>query len=137
MPGSQHLFHGIDQAVGILQHDAVKTFALRLIELARLQRLQVKTDGGDRRLQLVRDRIDKAVMLFAAAHLAHQKNRVQGDTGDDESKKNDAKSDHSQLAPVNHPGDVERQRNGNRTGSEDDEKRNGLVAGCDRHKTAR
>ncbi len=97
MTGSQHLLHGIDQAVGILQHDAVETFALRLIEVARLQRLQVETDGGDRRLQLMRDRVDEAVMLFAAAHLAHQKNGVQGDSGDDESEENDAENDHSHI----------------------------------------
>jgi hypothetical protein len=110
--GSQYLLHGIDQTVGILQHDAVETLALRFIQVARLQRFQVKTDGGDRRLQFMSDSIDKAVMLFAAAHLAHQKYRVQGDPGDDESEEDNAKSDHPQLTPVDHPRDVERQREG-------------------------
>ena len=128
MAGSQHLLHGIDQAVGVLQHDAVETFALRLAEVARLQCLQVEADGGDRGLQLMRDCVDKAVMLFAAAHLAHQKNGVQGDSGDDESEEDNAENDHSHFTPANHPRDVECQRDGNRTGSEDDEERDGLVA---------
>ncbi len=52
-------------------------------------------------------------------------------------KKMNAENDHPHFPPANQPGDVESQREGNRTGSEDDEERDSPVAGGDRHKTAR
>ena len=82
--GLQHLFDGVLQAIGVLQHDAVELLALRVADLARLQRLEVEADRRDRRLQLVRDRVEEAVLLFGEAHFADQEHRVDDDAGDDQ-----------------------------------------------------
>ena len=57
--GLENLFDGREQAIAVVEHDAVELAALRLVQVPRLQRLQVKSDGGDRRLQLMRDGVDE------------------------------------------------------------------------------
>ncbi len=66
-----------EQAVAVFQHDPVKLFSLLFIHAARLQRFQVKPDGSDRRLQLMRDSVDEGIVLFITPDFAHQENRIQ------------------------------------------------------------
>src|SRR5437773_9974374 len=59
LPSLQNLFDSAEQAIGIVEHQAVELPALRLTHIAAFQGLQVKADGSNWRFQLVRDRIDK------------------------------------------------------------------------------
>ena len=109
--GAQHLFDGGQQAVAILQHDAVELLALGLVDRARLQRLQIQPDGGHRRLQLVRDRVDEGVVLFVAPDLPHQKDRVQHDAADDHRQQQDPQEQQDAGAPVQqNPADIQNSR---------------------------
>src|ERR1700681_963718 len=63
----QNLFDGVEEAVGIKQHQLVEVAPLFLAYFASLQGLQIKPDGGNRSFQFMRDGIDKAVMLLVAA----------------------------------------------------------------------
>src|SRR5271163_4636995 len=82
----QHLFDGMEQALGIEVHHFVELAALRLIYFASLQGLEVEADGSDRGLQVTSDGVDEAVMLLVAANLADQKNRIKNKTGYDGSE---------------------------------------------------
>ena len=42
--GAQHLFNGVLQAVGVLQHHAIELLPLRIADVARLQRFEVQPD---------------------------------------------------------------------------------------------
>jgi hypothetical protein len=77
----QDLFHGVQQAVGIEQHELVELAPLRFFHLAPLQGFEVEADGGDRRLQFVGDGVDEAVVLLVAANFADQKNRIEDEAG--------------------------------------------------------
>ena len=89
----------------------IELTTLRFGNIALLQRFKVKADGGDRGLQLVRDGVEKAVLLLVAADFAHQEDGVQDDAGDDESEEQDAQDEGNDFAPVEHdPTDIEHQR---------------------------
>src|SRR4029077_1537335 len=62
--GTQDLLYGPEQPVAFVQHDFIELFALRVVDGARLQSLEIKPDGRHRSLQLVGDRIDKSIVLF-------------------------------------------------------------------------
>src|SRR5207245_4128904 len=72
LPSLQNLFDSAEQAIGIVEHQAVELPALRLTHIAAFQGLQVKANGSNWRFQLVRDRIDKTIVLLVAADFAHQ-----------------------------------------------------------------
>ncbi len=69
--GTQHLLHGGHETIRILVHYAIKILALRFLDSTGLKRLQIQPNGRNRRLQLVSDRVDEAIVLFVAADLAH------------------------------------------------------------------
>ncbi len=120
--GAQHLLDGVLQAIGVLQHDPVKLLALRVADLARLQRLQVEADRRDRRLQLVGDRVEEAVLLFGDAHFADQEHRVDDEAGDDQGEGGDAENERRHAPPVDeNPPDVEGDGGGDEDDAEDDE----------------
>ena len=96
--GLQHLLDGLLQPVGVREHDAVELAPLRLVDLARLERLQIQPDRGDRRLQLVRDGVDEGVVLIVAAKLAHEEHRVDDDAGDDQGEGDDAEDERQDAA---------------------------------------
>ena len=96
----QDLFHGVQQAVGIEQHELVELAPLRFFHLASLQGFEVEADGGDWRLQFVGDGVDEAVVLLVAANFADQKNRIEDEARNDGAKKNDAQKNLDALAPV-------------------------------------
>ena len=80
--GAQDLLDGAEQAVTVVEHGAIELLALGLLDGAGLQGFQVQADGGDRGLQLMRDRVDKRVVLGVAPNLAHQKGGVENYSGD-------------------------------------------------------
>src|SRR5256885_17006689 len=90
----------MQQAVAVLEHDAVELLALVRVQLSRLQSLQIESNGRDRRLQLVRYRVQKRVVLFVATDLADEKDGIQDHPGDDQSKENDAQNRQHAGAPV-------------------------------------
>src|SRR6266481_4722209 len=96
----QHLFDGMQQALGIEQHQLIELPPLRFSYLESLQSLEVEPDGRDRRLQFMGDRVDEAVMLLVAANFTDEENRIEDEAGDDGAKKNDAKKNFDALAPV-------------------------------------
>jgi hypothetical protein len=73
----QDLLHGIEQAIGILEHEAVKLLALRFVHLAPLQRFEVEANRRDGRFQLVRHGVDETVVLLVAPDFTHQKDGVE------------------------------------------------------------
>src|ERR1700730_11702052 len=81
--GPQQLLDGRQQTVAVLDHGAIELLALWLLRGACLQRLEIKTDGGDRCLQFVRCGIDEGVMLLVAPYFTNQKGCVQHYTADD------------------------------------------------------
>ena len=87
------------QPVGVGQHDVVELAALRVADLARLQRLEVQADRRDRRLQLVGDGVDEAVVLLVALDLAHQEHRVDDEAGDDEAEQDHAEDERRDARP--------------------------------------
>ena len=126
---AQHLFDGVLQAIGVLQHDAIELLALRVADLARLQRLEVKANRRDRRLQLVGDRVEEAVLLFGDAHLADQEHRVDDEARDDQAEGGDAEQERRQAPPVDQdPADVEGNGCGDEDDAEDDEDDGGGLA---------
>src|SRR5579863_7396242 len=69
---AQYLFDGFSQPVRVAEHKAVELLLLRFGQFAALQSFQMKADRSNRGFQFVSDRIDKAVVLLAAAYLANQ-----------------------------------------------------------------
>ena len=101
---------------------AVELLALRVTDLARLQRLEIEANRRDRRLQLVRDRVEEAVLLFGDAHLADQEHRVDDEAGDDQGEGGDAEDERRDAPPVDeNPADVEGNGGGDENDAEDDE----------------
>src|SRR4051812_5907577 len=99
----------MQKAVAIGQHDAVKLAPLFFVHLARLQSFEIKTDGGDGSFKLVRDGVDKSIVLFVTTYLTHQKSRIQHQAADDRDEKDDAEDEQRDFAPVEqNPTDVER-----------------------------
>ncbi len=91
LTGLQHLLDGGMQTFRVLQHQPVKLVPLLGRDIAALERLQIKTDRGDRCFQFVRDRVDKAIVLLVAPDFAHQKDGVQYQSGDDQKKEDRAR----------------------------------------------
>ena len=129
--GAQDLFNRVLQPVGVLQHHAIKLLALRVADVARLQRFKIQPYRGDRRLQLVCDRVEKAVLLFGDAHLADQEHRVNDEAGDDQCKRGHAEDQRRHAAAVDDdPADVERDSRGDEDDAEDDEDDGGGLSAC-------
>src|SRR3954471_7778252 len=119
---TQDLLNRVQQPIAVFEHDAVELFALLRIELARLQRLQIQTDGRHGSFQLVRDRIEKGILLLVPADFTYQENGVQHHSRDDQAEEDDAEDRQHAHPPVqNDPADVERDCNGNETDAEDGE----------------
>ena len=130
LPGAQHLLDRVQQPVAVLQHDPVELVPLGLVELARLQRLQVQPHRRDRRLQLVGHGVDEGVVLLVAADLAHQEDGVEHEPVMIEQEEDDAEDREHALAPVEHdPADVERDGDRDQADAEDDEEDRPTAAG--------
>src|SRR5262249_39669486 len=107
--GLQNLLDGAQQPGGIHQHYGVEFLPLGLIDFPCLQRLQVEPDRCDWSLQLVRNCIDKTVVLFVSAYFPDEEDCVQHDADDDRHEEDDAEDQLRNLTPVeNNPPDVER-----------------------------
>src|SRR5215510_740968 len=111
--GAQYLFDRMEQPVSIVEHGPVKFLLPPLIDFTSLESFQIKTDRSDRRLKFVCDRVDKTVVLFIAADFAHQVDRVEHQTGDDEDEKDNPQHQPGDMAPMHdNPADIERNRQG-------------------------
>src|SRR5208282_544603 len=131
----EHLFHRVQQAIGIEQHGVVKLPPLRLVKLERLQCLEIKPDGRDRRFQFMSDGVDEAVMLLVAPNLAYQKNRIEDKASDDGAKKNDAKKNLNSFAPVeDDPSAANRKRHRRQANAQREESVDRLLPADDAHR---
>src|SRR5437763_7420897 len=72
LPSFQHLLNRCEQAVAVQQHESVELAPLFFVQLAPLQGFQIEPDRSDGSFQLMRDRIDEAVVLFVAPDLPNQ-----------------------------------------------------------------
>ncbi len=105
----QHLLHSSEQSVRIEQHQVVKFAALRLVHFAALQRLEVKANGGDGRLEFMSHCVDKAVVLLIQLDFTHQETCIQDQSENNRCKEENAEKEEHALAPVeNDPSDVQR-----------------------------
>ena len=146
MRGYQQL--GIFGAVGVLMSAAFALLVLplliplpkrtdelpplRFVHFASLQRLQIKTNRRNRRLQFMCDRIDEAVMLLVAPNFADQKNRIQNQSRHDRAKKNNAQKNPDALPPVkDDPSTPHRKRHRRQADSQREEKIDGLLSAND------
>src|ERR1035438_5739466 len=124
----QHLFDGVQQALGVEEHQLVELAALRFFYFAPLQSLEIETDGGDGRLQFMGDGVDEAVMLLVAANFADQKDRIEDEAGYYGSEKNDAEKNFDALAPVeDDPAAADREGHRRQQNAEREEKINSLL----------
>src|SRR5947207_432962 len=78
----QYLLNSAQQAIGVFEHHTVEVLPLRLGQRTGLQRFEVESNRGDRSLELMRHGVDKAVVLFIALNLAHQKNSIENKSSD-------------------------------------------------------
>src|SRR5216683_322072 len=109
--GFEDLLDCPQQPVGVFLHDVVKHAALGFIQRTAFQGLQIKSNRSNRSFQFVSDSVQKTILLFVPPDFAHQKNRVDHHSRDQQSKKNNAKHQRHHLPPVkNNPTDVERNR---------------------------
>src|SRR5580692_10220754 len=80
------------------------------------------------------DGIQEAVLLLISPNLPHQKDGVDDQSCDEQSKEDDAKYERDNLAPVeNDPTDIEDDRQGNETSPKGDEERDGFGTARDAH----
>jgi hypothetical protein len=132
--GTQHLFHGTHQPLGVGEHDLVELATLSVIELPLLQGLKVQANRGDGSFQFVGNSVEEAVLLFVAAHLSNQEDGVQDYAGNDETEKQHAQDKRHDLAPVeDDPTDIEHQRHRSDKHAEGDGKRDRLLSAGDAH----
>lgn len=96
----QYLLDSGEQTIGVQQHEGVELFALLLVEFSPLQRLKIKPDGSDGRLQFVSNGVDEAVMLLVAPNLANQEERIQDKPGADRPEEDEAEENLYSFAPI-------------------------------------
>ena len=83
----------------------------------------------------MRDRVEKAVLLFVSVNFADQENRVDDDPRDDQGKENDAENEGNNLPPIeDHPRDIQRDRQPNQAGAQGDEERYRLGTASNAHR---
>ena len=130
--GPQHLVDRVQQPIAVLQHDAVELATFVLVEVSRLERLQIEANRRHGRLQLVGDRVDERVVLLVAADLADQKDGVEHEAGDDDQEEDQAEEGQDAFLPVDHqPADVQRDSNGDEADAENDEENDRTAAAGD------
>jgi hypothetical protein len=126
--GREHLLDGAMEAVGVGQHDGVELLAPALVDVPRLQRLQIQTHRCDRSFQLMRDRVDEGVVIFVALDLKDQKHRIDDEPGDDEREDDDAEDERRDATGVDDdPADVQRYRGRDQQDAQGDKEGNGLL----------
>src|SRR6266403_2550924 len=131
----QYLFHGVQQALGIEQHQLVELPPLRFSHFESLQSLKVEPDGRDRRLQFVGDRVDETVMLLISANFTDKKNRIENEAGDYGAKENDAEKNFDTLAPVeNDPSAADRERHRRQANAQREEEIDRFLPSDDPHR---
>src|SRR6188768_3393762 len=103
----KHLFDRIKKAIAVGKHYVVELTAFFLINVARFQGLEIQLDRCDRRLELVRDGIQKCVVLFVSPYLAQEEDRVQDQPRYDQREENDADDQQDDFAKAKQdPADV-------------------------------
>src|ERR1700722_9494469 len=90
LPGFQNLLYGTQQAIRVIQHELVEFLPLLFFHLAPLQRFEVQPNRGDRRLQLVSDRVDETAVLLVQPYFADKKRGVQNHSQNNRGEDNHA-----------------------------------------------
>ncbi len=99
-------------------HRPVEVGPLFRIEVPNLQRLQIKPQRGDRRLQFVRDTVDKVRLPLVKTHLFNHHEQVDDQADQNQSEDNSADRQNAprsaasqQDDPADHQRHVERHQN--------------------------
>jgi len=122
------------QAVGIGKHGGVELLALSFLYRVALKRFEVESDAGNRRLELVGDRVQEGILTFVAAYLAHQKDRIENDTGDKQGEEDDPQDGERNGALIeNDPSDLQGDGKADKKDTEGDKECNRSAASCDVH----
>src|ERR1700733_4029636 len=131
----QHLLHGCHQAVGVLAHHGEERLLLLGRDIAPAHGVEVETDGGDGRLQLVRHSVDEAVLLLVAAHFAHQKDGVEDESYDQQGEEGDAYDERRDTPPVeDQPAELQGNGDAHQADAERDEEEHRPTAPRDPHR---
>src|SRR5277367_777622 len=94
----------------------------------------MQPDRSDWRFQFVSDCVDEAVVLLAAAQLAHQEDSVDDHAGDNQGKKDDPEEQQHALTPVeDDPANIERDRQRHQADAQAKEENDGSAAARDAH----
>jgi len=124
----QHLLDGVVQPLGVGKHDVVELLASCVVNVSRLQRLQVEPHRRDRGLQLVRDGVDEGLVIFVALDLEYEEHRVDDDAGDDQGEQDDAENQRGQAPGVDQdPADVQRHGRAHKEDAEGYEEADGFL----------
>src|SRR5690606_39317986 len=94
------------QAVDVLEHHPAELLALRRVELGPAERLETELQGRERALELVRHRIDEAVL---ASYLEDLPREI--DAEDDDHRHDDDAGERAEDEQADHAADVLRARN--------------------------
>src|SRR5205085_1359065 len=117
----QHLFNRQQQAFAVGQHDVIKLVTLFLVDISRLQRLEIETNRGDRCLEFVCDGVYESVVLLIATYLADQKGCVEHNAKDQDHKKHHPEDEQHDFTEVeNDPTNVQRNRQRDQTRAQRD-----------------
>jgi hypothetical protein len=135
LAGAQNLFDGAEQTVAVIQHRAIKFLPLGFFDVAGLQCFEIQPNRGHRRLQLVRHRVDKRVVLGVAPDLTDQEGGIQNYAGNHHQDQNDAKKEHDRMAPPQqYPTDVKRNDDQDEACTQRDKERDRLAAATGNHR---
>src|SRR5689334_22002150 len=134
LAGFEHLLDGAQQAIGVVDHEAVEIRALGFVHLAALQSLQVETDGSDGGFKFVSDGVDETVMLLVAADFTNQEAGVQDDAGGDGGEENEGQKNLNIGAPVqNNPSATDSDGDPGQDDAQGEEEEDRFAATSDAH----
>src|SRR6185312_8840153 len=81
LPGAQHLFNGLQKPVAVSQHHIVKLLPLMFVDIPFLQRLEIKTNRGERYFEFMSYGVDEGIVLLVAADLTNEEGGVEYQSG--------------------------------------------------------
>ena len=132
--GLQHLLDGGQQSVGVGVHGSVEVLALGFGDVSALQGFEIQADGGDRRFELVGDRVDEGVLALVAADFANQEDGVEHHAGHQQAEQQDAEDQRKNAAFMQEDVvDVEIDGDADEDRPQGDRKGNGAAASGDVH----
>src|SRR5579875_3117592 len=108
--GAQNLLDSGKQPFTIREHGLIKLFAFAVLDCTSHQRLQIEPNRGDRSFQLVRNGINKCIMLLVPPNCPDQEDGVQHYAANDDGDQDKAEEEQNAGTPVEeNPADVKKE----------------------------